>query len=75
MLKGIVIKSQNKVWQMIRKITRKNNNTFTKHFTHYNLKITDEKCIANHLGESFLQNSSVKNQSKSFQIIKTNQKN
>ena len=56
---------------MIWKITSKNNNTPTKHFTHNNLKITDEKDIANHLAENFLQNSSTKNQSKSFQIIKT----
>ena len=60
-----------KVWQMIRKITGQNNNTPTKHLTHYNLKITDEKDIANHLAETFSQNSSPKYQSKSFQIIKT----
>ena len=56
---------------MIRKIIGKNNNAPTKHLTHNNLKITDEKDIANHLTEKFLQNSSAKNQSKSFQIIKT----
>ena len=56
---------------MIRKITGQNNNTPTKHFTHNNLKITDEKDIANYLAETFLQNSSTKDQSKSFQIIKT----
>ena len=56
---------------MIRKITGKNNNTPTKHLTHNNLKITDEKDIANHQIENFLQNSSAKNQSKSFQNIKT----
>ena len=60
-----------KVWQMIWKITGKNSNTPTKHLTHNNLKITDEKDIANHLVKTFLQNSSAKNQSKSFQIIKT----
>ena len=60
-----------KVWQMIRKITGQNNNTLTKHLTHNNLKIIDEKDIANHLTETFSQNSSPKNQSKSFQIIKT----
>ena len=59
-----------KVWQMIRKITGQNNNTPTKHLTHNNLKITDEKDIANHLAETFSQNSSAKYQSKSFQIIK-----
>ena len=32
-----------KVWQMIREITGQNNNTPTKHLTHNNLKITDEK--------------------------------
>ena len=56
---------------MIRKITGQNNNTLTKHLTHNNRKITDEKNIANHLAETFSQNSSTKNQSKSFQIIKT----
>ena len=56
---------------MIRKITGQNNNTPTKHFTHNNLKITDEKDIANHLAETFSQNFSAKYQSKSFQIIKT----
>ena len=56
---------------MIRKITGKNNNTPTKHLTHNNLKITDNKDIANHLTKNFLLNSSAKNQSKSFQIIKT----
>ena len=34
-------------------------------------KITDEKDIANHLSEIFSQNSSSKNQSKNFQIIKS----
>ena len=57
---------------MIQKITGKNNNTPTKHLTHNNLKITDEKDIANHLAETFSQNSSAKNQSKSFQITKSN---
>ena len=56
---------------MIQKISGKNNNTPTKHLTHNNLKITDEKDIANHRAEAFLQNSFTKNQSKSFQIIKT----
>ena len=56
---------------MIRKITGQNNNAPTKQLTHNNLKITDEKDIANHLTETFSQNSSAKNQSKSFQIIKT----
>ena len=56
---------------MIRKITGQNNNTPTKHLTHNNLKIKDEKDIANHFAETFSQNSSAKNQSKSFQIIKT----
>ena len=56
---------------MIQKITGQNNNTPTKHLTHNNLKITDEKDIANHLAETFSQNSSTKYQSKSFQIIKT----
>ena len=60
-----------KVWQMIRKITGQNNNTPTKHRTHNNLKIPDEKDIENHLAENFSQNSSAKYQSKSFQIIKT----
>ena len=41
---------------MIWKITGKNNNTSTKHLTHNNLKITDEKDIANHLAETFKQN-------------------
>ena len=48
-----------------------NNNTTIKHLTHNYLKITDEKDVANHLAETFFQNSSAKNQSKSFQIIKT----
>ena len=56
---------------MIRKITGQNNNTPTKYLTHNNLKITDEKVIANHLDETFSQNSSSKYQSKRFQIIKT----
>ena len=56
---------------MIRKITGKNYNTPTKHLTHNNLKITDKKEIANHIAETFLQNSTLKNQSKHFQIIKT----
>ena len=56
---------------MIRKITGQNNNTPTKHLTHNNQKIIDEKDIANHLTETFSQNSSAKYQSKSFQIIKT----
>ena len=56
---------------MIWKITGQNNNTPTKHLTHNNLKITDEKDITNHLAETFSQNSSAKNQRKSFQIIKT----
>ena len=56
---------------MIRKITGQNNNTPTKHLTHNNLKITDEKDIANDLAKTFSQNSSAKNQSKSFQIIET----
>ena len=56
---------------MIQKITGKNNNTLTKNLTHNNLKITDEEDIANYLAENFSQNSSAKNQSKSFQIIKT----
>ena len=56
---------------MIGKITGQNNNTITKHLTHNNRKITDEKDIANHLAKTFSQNSSVKYQSKSFQIIKT----
>ena len=56
---------------MIWKITGKNNNTPTKHLTYNNLKITDKKDIANHLAENFSQNSSTKNQSKSFQIIET----
>ena len=59
------------VWQMIWKITGENNNTPTKHLTHNNLKITDEKDIVNHLAKNFSQNWSTKNQSKSFQIIKT----
>ena len=42
-----------------------------KNPSHNNLKVTDEKNIANHLAETFSQNSSAKNQSKSFQIIKT----
>ena len=33
-------------------------------------KITDKKDIANHLAKTFLQNSTSKNQSKNFQIIK-----
>ena len=56
---------------MIWKITGKNNNTPTKHLTLNNLKITDEKDIVNCLAETFLQNSSAKNQSISFQVIKT----
>ena len=56
---------------MIWKITGKNSDTPTKHLTHNNLEITDKKDIANHRAETFLQNSSAKNQSKSFQIIKT----
>ena len=55
---------------MIRKITDKNSNTPTKHLIHNNVKITDEKDIANYLAETFSQNSSSKNQSKNFQIIK-----
>ena len=51
-----------KVWQMIRNITGQNNNTPTKHLTHNNLKITDEKGIANHRAETFSKNSSAKNQ-------------
>ena len=50
---------------------RQNNNTPTKHFTYNNLKITDERDIANHQVETFMQNASAKNQSKSFQNIKT----
>ena len=42
----------------------------TKKLTHNNLKITDEKDIANHLAKTFLQNSSAKNQSNFFSIIK-----
>ena len=56
---------------MIWKIPGKNNNTPAKHFTHNNLKMTDEKDIANDLAETFSQNSSAKKQSESFQIIKT----
>ena len=56
---------------MIRKITGQNNITPTKHLTHNNLKITDEKDMANHLAETFTQNLSAKYQSKSFEIIKT----
>ena len=56
---------------MIRKITGQNNNTPTKHLTHNNLKITDEKDVANYLAGTFSQNSSAKYQNKSFQIIKT----
>ena len=59
---------------MIEKITGKNNNTLTKHLTHNNLTVIDEKDIANHLAETFSQNLSAKNQSKSFQIIKTKAK-
>ena len=55
---------------MIRKITGQNNNTPTKHLSHNNLKVTDEKDIANHLAETFSQNSSAKNQ-----IIKTKAEN
>ena len=55
---------------MIRKITGQNNNTPTKHLTHNNLKITDKKDRANHLTETFSQNSSTKYQNKNFQIIK-----
>ena len=51
---------------MIQKITGKDSNTPTKHQTHSNLKITDEKDIANHLAKTFSQNSSAKNQSKNF---------
>ena len=47
---------------MIRKITGKNSNTPTKDLIHNNVKITDEKNIANHLAE----NSSSKNQAKIF---------
>ena len=46
------------------KITGKNNNTPTKHFTPNNMKITDKKDIANHLAKTYLQNSSAKNHSK-----------
>ena len=53
-----------------KKITGKNSNNPTKHLIHNNVKITDEKDIANHLAETFSQNSSSKNQSKNFQIIK-----
>ena len=56
---------------MIRKITGQNNNTPTKHLTHNNLTIIDEKDIANHLAKIFSRNSSAKYQSKNFQIIKT----
>ena len=56
---------------MIWKITSKNTNTPTKHLTHNNLRITDKKDIANRLAETFSQNSSVKNQSKNFQLAKT----
>ena len=56
---------------MIQKITGQNNNTPTKHLPHNNLKITDEKDIANYLAKTFSQNPSAKYQSKSFQIIKT----
>ena len=56
---------------MIRKITGQNNNTPKKHLIHNNLKITDEKEKTNHFAETFSQNSSAKNQSNSFQIIKT----
>ena len=59
---------------MIWKITSQNNNTPTKHLTHNNLKITNKKDIANHLAETFSQNSSTKNQSKSFKSSKQKQK-
>ena len=51
-----------------------NNSTPTKHLTHNNLKITDEKVIANHLAETFSQNSSAKYQSKIFRLSKQKQK-
>ena len=38
---------------MIQKITGKNSNTPAKLLSHNNLKITDEKDIANHLAETF----------------------
>ena len=53
---------------MIQKLTGKNCKTPTKHLIHNNLKITDEKDIANHLVGTFSKHSSVKNQSKNFQI-------
>ena len=64
-----------KVWQMIQKIIGKNINTPTKHFIHNNVKITDEKDITNHLAKTFLQNSSSKNQSKKFWIIRAKAEN
>lgn len=56
---------------MIWKITGRNSNTPTKHLTLNNQKITNEKDIANHLAETFSQNSSTENQSKNFQTIET----
>ena len=38
---------------MIPKIADQNNNTPTKHLTHNNQKITDEKDTENHLAETF----------------------
>ena len=38
---------------MIREITGKHSNTPTKHLTHNNVKITDEKGIANPFVETF----------------------
>ena len=57
-----------KLWQMIRKITVKNSNTPTKLLTHNNPE--DYRQARNHLVKTFSQNSSAKNQSKNFQIIK-----
>ena len=58
------------VWNMIRKITGKYNNTPIKHLTKNNIKVTSKKDIANLLAETFAQNSSQKNQNPTFQTRK-----
>ena len=56
---------------MIRKITGRNNNTPTKYLTHNNLKITDENWYSKLSRRNFIAKFIHKNQTKSFQIIKT----
>lgn len=53
-----------KVWDMIRKISGKNNSQPYQHITHKGTRITNEKDIAEHLAENFAKNSSSNNPEK-----------